>query len=153
MTTLNWILMSWFVAVGVQTPAAAPLSATVRDHLRADTLAPIAHIAELPKLVQDALRANFSSPTLDMADPGQQWQVTDVVMDPKLPMRRLISAGCSSDHCLVHYEQGGIAHFYRVLLISVSKTAAKVDWSGMCGGPMPNVAEVQAQVVAGKIKS
>ena len=150
---MRWVLIAWLVGAGLQMPAAAALSASAREHLRADTLAPIAHAAELPKLVQDALKANFSSPTLQMADPGQEWQATDVVMNPNLPTRRLISAGCSSDHCLVHYEQGGIAHFYRVLLISVSKTAAKVDWSGMCGGPMPNVAEVQAQVVAGKIKS
>jgi hypothetical protein len=149
---MNWILLASVVAAGVQTPAPAPLSTAVREHLRADALAPMAHVAELPKLVQDALKANFSSPT-QMADPGQEWQATDVVMNPNLPTRRLISAGCSSDHCLIHYEQGGFAHFYRVLLISVSKTAAKIEWTGMSGGPTTNVAEVQAQVVAGKIKS
>ena len=150
---MNRVLIAWLVVAGAQAPAQTPLSAAVREHLRADTLAPVMHVVDLPKLVQDALKANFSNPKLDMADPGQEFQATDVIMNANLPTRRLISAGCSSDHCLIHYEQGGIAHFYRVLLVSVSKTAAKVDWNGMCGGPMPNLAEVQAQVVSGKIKS
>jgi hypothetical protein len=146
------ILTAWLIAAGVQTPAPAPLSASVREHLRADTLTPIARVADLPALVQSAIKTSFSSPKLEMADPGQEFQSTDVVMNPSLPTRRLISAGCSSDHCLVHYEQGGIAHFYRVLLVSVSKTTAKVEWNGMSGGPTPNIAELQAQIVSGKIK-
>ena len=150
---MSRILIAWLIAAGLQTPAPAPLSAAAREHLRTDTLAPIAHVADLPQLVRNALTSNFSTPTLGMADPGQEFQSTDVVMNPNLPTRRLISAGCSSDHCLVHYEQGGIAHFYRVLLVSVSKTAAKVEWTAMSGGPMPNIADVQTQIVSGKIKS
>ena len=139
---MNKILMAWLIAAGLQTPAPAPLSAAAREHLRTDTLAPIAHVADLPQLVRSALTSNFSTPTLGMADPGQEFQSTDVVMNPNLPTRRL-----------VHYEQGGIAHFYRVLLVSVSKTAAKVEWTAMSGGPMPNIADVQTQIVSGKIKS
>ena len=150
---MKWLLTACIVTMGAQTPVPAALSDAVRAHLRGDTLAPIAHVAELPKLVQEALRANFSSPKLEMADPGQPFQATDVIMDASLPIRRMIAAGCSNDHCLIHYEQGGIAHFYRVLLVSVSRTSAKVEWNGMSGGPTPNIADVQAQVVSGKIKS
>lgn len=35
---------------------------------------------------------------MDIAEPGAEFQATDVMRTPKLPSRRLIAAGCSTDH-------------------------------------------------------
>ena len=51
-----------------------------------------------------------------LADPGQNWNVTDATMDPTLPWKRLIWAAAGSDYYVVHYERGGIDHSFHVLV-------------------------------------
>ena len=68
----------------------------------------------LPLGVRDELQTLFASQTLDIAEPGAEFQVTDVIRKPDLPIRRLVAAGCSIDHCIVYYERGGIAHTWHV---------------------------------------
>src|SRR5262245_37610391 len=92
---------------GSQTPPAT-LSAALRTHLKAERLQVVTSVRGLPLGVRDALQTLFGSPTLDIAEPGAPFQVTDVITDPKLPIRRLVAAGCSTDHCLVYYERGGV---------------------------------------------
>ena len=76
----------------------------------------VTSIRGLPLGVREELQTLFGSNTLDIADPGAKFQVTDVIVDPKLPMRRLVAAGCSMSRCLVYYERGGIAHSWHVAL-------------------------------------
>ena len=102
------------VVSGSQTPAPAALSETLRVHVKDERFGIVTSIRGLPLGVRDALQTLFGSQTLDIAEPGAQFQVTDVVVDPKLPTRRLVAAGCSTDHCLVYYERGGIAHTWLV---------------------------------------
>jgi len=47
-----------------------------------------------------------------MADPGERFEATDVIMDSTLPRRRLVFGGVAQNHAFIHYEQGGIAHVY-----------------------------------------
>lgn len=51
-----------------------------------------------------------------VAAPGESWQVTDVTMGPILPASRLIWYATAGTRTLVHYETGGIAHNYWLLL-------------------------------------
>src|SRR5262245_9329299 len=60
-----------------------------------------------------------------LADPGQNWNATDVVTDPTLPWKRLIWAVVGGDYYVVHYERGGIAHSFHVLVAKLSKSDAK----------------------------
>src|SRR4029453_8757233 len=87
---------------GRQTAPPAALSATLRAHVKAERFGIVTSVRGLPLGVRDALQTLFGSPTLDIAEPGMPFQVTDVIMDPKLPIRRLSAAGCSTDHCLVY---------------------------------------------------
>jgi len=50
------------------------------------------------------------------AEPGQKWQVTDVITDDNLPWNRLIWAFTDGNYYVVHYERGGIAHSFHVLV-------------------------------------
>jgi hypothetical protein len=60
-----------------------------------------------------------------IADPGQKWNATCVITDPTLPGKRLIWAAVSGDYYVVHYERGGIAHSFHVLVAKLTKDDAK----------------------------
>jgi hypothetical protein len=102
------------VVAGSQAAAPVGLSAALRAHVKDERFAIVTSIRGLPLGVRDGLQTLFGSQTLDIAEPGAEFQVTDVIVDRKLPIRRLVAAGCSSDHCLVYYERGGIAHTWQV---------------------------------------
>src|SRR5262249_11110677 len=101
---------------GQQTVPPTSLSATLRAHLKDESFQLVTSTRGLPLGVRRAMQDLFVSNALeierDMADPGGQFQVSDVVVNPRLPPRRLAIAGCSSDHCLVYYERGGDAHVW-----------------------------------------
>ena len=69
-----------------------------------------------------------------MADPGERFEATDVIMDSTLPRRRLIFGGVAQNHAFIHYEQGGIAHIYvtEFFLLESADTAVGM-WRGYCG--------------------
>jgi hypothetical protein len=76
-----------------------------------------------------------------LADPAEKWNATDSILDPTLPGKRLIWAAIGGDYYVVHYERGGIAHTYHVLVAKLAKGDAnqKVVWSAM-GGPFKDYA-------------
>jgi len=76
-----------------------------------------------------------------LAEPGGKWNATDSILDLTLPGRRLIWAAIGGEYYVVHYEHGGIAHTYHVLVARVAKdeAKAKVVWNGM-GGPFKDYA-------------
>jgi hypothetical protein len=59
------------------------------------------------------------------ADPGQNWNATDVVTDPTLPWKRLIWAAAGNDYYVVHYERGGIDHSFHILVAKLTRNHAK----------------------------
>lgn len=132
---------------GQNAPAPLVLPDAVRTHLKTETFAPVVHVADLPKPVQDALKTFFDTKTLDIADPGKDFQATDVIMTPDLPIRRLIVAGCAADHCLVHYEKGGFAHSYEIAVVSINKTGASVQSHQLTNGALGTLADVKSEVV------
>src|SRR5262245_39172255 len=103
------------LVAGVFSQASVPaeVPTQLRDHLRAETFQVVTSIRGLPLGVRDELEKRFGN-GLDIAEPGAEYQASDVVGDRKLPIRRLVTAGCSMDHCLVHYERGGYAHVWQV---------------------------------------
>ena len=76
-----------------------------------------------------------------IADPGQKWNATDAILDPTLPGKHLIWAAVGGDYYVVHFERGGIAHTFHVLVAKLAKGEAKptLVWSAV-GGPFKNYA-------------
>lgn len=72
----------------------------------------------------------------ELAEPGGKWNATDSITDPTLPGKRLIWAATSGQYFVVHYERGGIAHSYHVLVARLASgdTNPKVIWRAV-GGP------------------
>jgi hypothetical protein len=87
-----------------------------------------------------------------MADPGQKWNATDAIIDPSLPGKRLIWAAVGGEYYVVHYERGGIAHTFHILVAKLTKGEAKpkLVWLGV-GGPFKDYAAFLAALHGGKL--
>jgi hypothetical protein len=87
-----------------------------------------------------------------LAGPGQKWNATDAITDPTLPGKRLIWAAVDGEYYVVHYERGGIAHTFHVLVATLTKNNAKpkVIWRGV-GGPLKDYAAFLIALRNGKL--
>jgi hypothetical protein len=87
-----------------------------------------------------------------LAEPGEKWNATDSITDPTLPGRRLIWAAIGGDYYVVHYERGGIAHTFHILVAKFSKdnARAKAVWRAV-GGPFKNHAAFLDALRSGKL--
>ena len=140
------------VVTGSQAAPTGALSEALRAHLKNERLEIVTSIRGLPLGVRDGLQTLFGSQALDIAEPGAEFQVTDVADNPKLPIRRLVAAGCSTDHCLVYYERGGIAHTWQVALFHWTPAATRFEWGGTAPGGLATVDDVRKAVLSGAIK-
>jgi hypothetical protein len=75
-----------------------------------------------------------------------------VIIDPTLPGKRLIWAAVGDDYYVVHYEHGGIAHSYHILVARLTKAQSKPKelWSAM-GGPFKDYAAFVDALRNGKL--
>ena len=149
-------LSLWLSVVpGNQTAPPVALSVALRAHLKDEPFGPVTSIRGLPLGVREALQTLFGSSSLDIAEPGENFQATDVTVNPKLPMRRLVAAGCSrsNDHCLVYYERGGTAHTWHVALFRWTPAETRFEWGGVAPGGLGTIGDVQNAVLSGHVKS
>jgi hypothetical protein len=146
-------IASLFVTSGACAQAAAPavLSGALRAHVKDERFQIVTSVRGLPLGVRDELQTLFGTQSLDIADPGARFQVTDVV-DPKLPNRRLVAAGCSTDHCLVYYERGGVNHSWHVALFHWTPDATRLESGGIAPSGLTSIDEVRNAVLSGAIK-
>jgi hypothetical protein len=140
------------VAAGHQAEKPIALSAAQRAHLKDERFGIVTSIRGLPLGVRDKLETLFGSQSLDIAEPGAEFQVTDVIVDPKLPIRRLLVAGCSIDHCMVYYERGGIAHTWHVALFHWTPELTQLELGGLAPGGLTSLDEVRNVILSGTIK-
>ena len=150
---IGTIAMSVLCGVVLAGQAAIPaaLPAPVRAHVKDERFGIVTSIRGLPLGVRDELQTMFGG-SLDIAEAGTPFQVTDVVVDPKLPRRRLVAAGCSIDHCLVYYERGGIAHSWHAALFHWTPAATKLEFGGVAPSGLKSIDEVRSGVLSGAIK-
>jgi|SRR5215207_7590296 len=141
------------VSTGSQGAPTGALPESLRAHLKHERLGIVTSIRGLPLGVRDGLQTLFGGQGLDIAEPGAEFQVTDVITNPKLPIRRLVVAGCSSDHCLVYYERGGVAHTWQVALFHWTPAATRFEWGGSAPRSLATIDEVRNAALSGAIKS
>ena len=140
------------VIAGNQTAPSGPLSGALRTHVEGERFQIVTSVRGLPLGVRDGLQKLFGSQTLDIAEPDAEFQVTDVKRNPNLPIRRLVSAECSPDHCLVYYERGGIAHTWQVALFHWTPAETRFEWGAAAPGGLATIGDVRKAVLAGTIK-
>jgi hypothetical protein len=93
-----------------------------------------------PPVLEKFTERNGSRPVI--ANPGKDFIEGDVINDSSVPRERLIFAGVSREKCFVHYEQGGRAHTYLLVLFDVVGGNAKLLWRGYCSGVAANVSSL-----------
>jgi len=149
----------WAVVTGSQVPTVAlpgpvpaPLPEALRAHMRNERLDTVTSTRGLPLGVRNGLQTLFGSETLDIADPGADFQVFPVP-DSKVPIRRLAAAGCSIDHCLVYYERGAGAHTWVVALFHWTPAATRFEWGATAPRGLKTIDDVRRGVLSGAIST
>ncbi len=125
-----------------------------REHLLKDKFRIVTKVGELPPSVLAAMAEHTKQHPFRMANPGEEFQATDVIMKPDLPVRRLVFAGVSDGYCVMHYEIGGIAHLWWVVLLRLSgKEAAKPVWAARAEkwGGFPSLEMLREGVRQGRL--
>jgi hypothetical protein len=150
---IAFALLGAWVAYSQPKAGEASWTPALRDHVRTERFVPVRTVATLPPNVRDSLNDLFGSKTLEMADPGQPFQATDVMVTPRLPARRLVAAGCSADHCLVYYERGGFAHVHQIVLFSTTVATAHLVHGGVAAGGLTDLEQIRDALVSGKVMS
>jgi hypothetical protein len=147
--------VSFRVAVVAGSQAVPPiaLSETLRAHLKDEPFGIVTSVRGLPLGVRNGLQTLFDSQTLDIAEPRAEFQVNDVIVNPNLPGRRLVAAGCSTEYCLVYYERGGIAHTWHVALFYWTPAATRFEWGGTAPGGLATIDDVRNVVLSGAVKA
>jgi hypothetical protein len=127
--------------------AAAPvvLHGALRDHVKNERFGIVTSMRGLPLGVRDGLQTLFGTQALDIAEPG-------AAFDPQLPMRRLVAAGCSTDHCLVYYERGGTGHTWLMALFHWTPAATRFEAGGIAPGGLVSIDAVRSALMSGAIK-
>jgi hypothetical protein len=144
----------WSAVVGgAQTaPPSFAMPDALRAHVKGEQFAIVTSIRGLPLGVRNELQTMFRSQTLDIAEPGEEFQASGVSGNPKLPIRRLVAAGCSPDHhCLVYYERGGRDHRWMVALFHWTPAATRFEWGGSAPGGLRTIESVRDAALSGAI--
>jgi hypothetical protein len=140
------------VVAGSQAAPSIALPGELRTHVRDERFGIVTSIRGLPLGVRSGLQTLFDSQALDIAEPGAEFQVSDAIVNSQLPIRRLVAAGCSYDHCLVYYERGGADHTWRVALFHWTPEATRFEWGGTAPGGLVTIDEVRSAILSGAIK-
>jgi hypothetical protein len=136
---------------------AAPvsLSRELQVHLKQERFDIVTSIRGLPLGVRGALQTLFASTDYDVqrdiAQPDAKFQGTSG--DASLPLRRLIAAECSWDHCLVYYERGGRVITWHVALFHWDPEGTRFEAGGQASQRLAAVGDVWSALVSGALKS
>jgi len=106
---------------------------------------------DMPASVKQVFTKITGEPAFALANPGRKFRLTDVNPDLTLPPRRLVFAGTRGDEWFVHYELGGFAHSYCVVLFSVdSKNSPQFLWGGSGFHAAKNMDELRKMIAHGE---
>lgn len=107
-----------------------PLTPEDREHLLNDTFTVVKTVREISQPVQDLLLKYAADPLDGMADPGKEWQESDMLGPKPLPSRRLILAANSPHYSLIYDEHGGYGYYKLISFYRLTGGSAKLVWSG-----------------------
>lgn len=124
-----------------------------RARLLSARLLPIHDTADLPQACKKAFASLTREPSFSLANPRTHYQSTDVrSTDGTLPRRRLVAAGASKDRCVIHYEIGGIATRYAVVVIDISHPERPAwIWGSLNAGHHPDWPTLIERVASDKL--
>src|ERR1700691_4903289 len=86
------------------------LSPAEKEHILDGSFTDVTKTELMPTTAKQAFAKITDDPSFTLANPGQNYQVTDVNPVRPLPRRRLVFAGVAGNEWFVYYEKGGIGH-------------------------------------------
>jgi hypothetical protein len=146
-----FVSLSAAAVAGRQAVPSGALSAELRAHVRDGRFGIVTSIRGLPLGVRAALQTLFGSQALDIAEPGAKFQSGERSVST-LPTRRLVSAACSYDYCLIYYERGGMRPTWHVALFRWTPEVTKFEWGGEAPARLMTIDDVRTAILSGAIK-
>jgi hypothetical protein len=132
-------------------PAAQQSSPPQKTHILDGDFSIQKDIHRLPDALKSGVSHLTGEQNFEMANPDERFQVTDVVVEPRLPLRRLLFAGISKDKYFIHYERGGRGHSYHVAVFKVGpKEEVKFLWGGSGATGAKNLEQLRDMVAMGE---
>ena len=134
---MRFLILCWSVIVALQFSCQADVTELPPEDLKA--LGEVARFHEIHSATNlpPAVFVLCADVKGKLAEPGQNWAVTDVKGDDIFPKKRLIWAVTDGDYYVVHYERGGYAHTFHILVAKLNQGENKPSlvWRSV-GGPI-----------------
>lgn len=111
-----------------------------------------ASVSAIPVSVQLSFAKGRGAESFTMAEPGAEWQVTDVVRKPGLPRRRLEKVALSQSFCILFYELGGRGHSHHVAVFRLSPGSATLVWRAVLDRAIGDPAALLMAIDEGKVE-
>jgi hypothetical protein len=132
-----------------------PLPPRDRQHLLDGDFKVVLRVGDLAGSCWDVFASSFltfsgapaSKELVKLADPGQDFDATDVTIREGLPSRRLVFAGLGPGECFIYYERGG-AHATTCLAI-IEYEQKKTIWVGESNRKARNFKELRENFARG----
>jgi hypothetical protein len=123
-----------------------------RQHVLDGQFTVIARTEDMPPNAKRAFSQFTLDPSFALANPGEKYQVNDVVMmGQNLPFRRLLFAGQADNKWFIHYEKGGRLGGYYVLVFTVNQLGtAQFVWGGGGAKGAKGLEQLRGMVAAGQ---
>ena len=107
-------------------------------------------VDRLPNDLKSAFSQLAGMNGFEMAGPGENFQLGDVIVEHGLPWRRLLFAGTSNDKYFIHYERGGRGHNYYVVVFAIEPERKVTFLWGAAGFPgAKDLRHLRTMVAAG----
>jgi len=128
------------------------LSNTEKRRVLDDEFRLVRSTEEMPQVLKQPFASATGQPQFALANPGQKYQVTDVIDEPGLPRRRLLFAGESSKSWFIHYECGGLGHSYAVLVFRKTAGGGTQFFWGGAGERAKDLNDLRNKIAAGDFR-
>jgi hypothetical protein len=128
------------------------LSTQEKKHVLDGQFTTVRSTQKMPQSLKLAFAAATGQRQFALANPGQKYQVTDVILEPGLPFRRLMFAGESGKDWFIHYEHGGIGHNYAVLVFREGEGRVQLRWGGAGSEGARDLDDLRKKIAAGDFR-
>lgn len=127
------------------------LSQAQKQHVLDGQFTVLTSTDAMPPRLKEAFEMITGVRQFEMANPGEKYQVTDVITERGLPRRRLLFAGVSDNKWFIQYERGGLGHSYFVVVFSVEpRGAVQFLWGGEGFQSAKDLDDLRKKIAAGR---
>lgn len=110
-----------------------------------------ATVSAIPAPVRAAFARDAGQESFAMAEPGADWQETDVILKPGLPFYRLGKVAFAGALCILFYERGGIGWSYHTDIFKITPIGATLVWNAYSFQTITGPSDLLTALDSGKL--